>query len=77
MEIKILAFGIIANIIGKSEYTIENIYQTDELRKYLEDLYPRLKNLKYAIAVNLVVSSENFDLTNGATVALLPPFSGG
>lgn len=77
MEIKILAFGIIANIIGKSEYTIENIYQTDELRKYLEDLYPRLKNLKYAIAVNLVVSSENFELTNGATVALLPPFSGG
>ena len=77
MKIKILAFGIIADITGKSEWTIENIQHTDELKKHLENLYPRLKSMKYAIAVNLAITSGNFELTDGATVALMPPFSGG
>ncbi len=74
---KILAFGIIADITGKSEWTIENIQHTDELKKHLENLFPRLKNMKYAIAVNLLITNGNFELTDGTTVALMPPFSGG
>ena len=77
MKIKILAFGIIADIIGKTEWTMENIHHTDELKKHLEYLYPRLKSMKYAIAVNLVITSGNFELTDGAILALMPPFSGG
>ncbi|TSA49121.1 MAG: MoaD/ThiS family protein [Sphingobacteriales bacterium] len=77
MKIKILAFGIIADITGKSEWTMENIHHTDELKKHLENLYPRLKNRKYVIAVNLAITSGNFELTDGATVALMPSFSGG
>ncbi len=77
MKIKILAFGVIADITGKSEWTIENIHHTDELKKHLENLYPRLKNMKYAIAVNLLITSGNFEFTDGVIVALMPPFSGG
>lgn len=77
MKMKILAFGIIADITGKSEWTIENIQHTDELKKHLENLFPRLKNMKYAIAVNLLITNGNFELTDGTTVALMPPFSGG
>ncbi|GDX51883.1 hypothetical protein LBMAG27_09300 [Bacteroidota bacterium] len=77
MKIKILAFGIIADITSKSEWTMENIQYSDELKKHLENLYPRLKSTKYAIAVNLLITSGNFELTDGATVALMPPFSGG
>ena len=77
MKIKILAFGVNADITGKSEWTIENIHHTDELKKHLENLYPRLKNMKYAIAVNLLITSGNFEFTDGVIVALMPPFSGG
>lgn len=77
MKIKILAFGIIADITGKSEWIMENIQEADELKKHLENEYPRLKNMKYAIAVNMLITSGNFEITDGATVALMPPFSGG
>jgi len=43
----------------------------------LEEKYPRLKTVQYAIAVNKEVIQQNTILDNDATVAILPPFSGG
>lgn len=77
MEIKILTFGQIADITGKTEHRISGVKDTDELNNKLAELFPVLYSIKYSIAVNKKVIQANTVLTNDDTVALLPPFSGG
>ena len=76
-EIKIIAFGKIAEIIGANQMTISFVKDTDELKKYLENKYTNLQQIKYAIAVNKQLISENKTLKPSEEIALLPAFSGG
>lgn len=77
MEIKILAFGQIAEITGKSEFKLAGANTAEELNTKLTEIFPELSAMKYSIAVNKKVVKKNIDLNDGDTVALLPPFSGG
>ncbi len=76
MNVKILAFGQIAEITGQSE-SIVTAKDTDGLRLRLTEQFSALKATQFAMAVNKKVISENTVLNDGDTVALLPPFSGG
>lgn len=73
----VLTFGAITDIIGKSSFTVEDIPSTDALTRKLEDQFPGLKAINYAIAVNKKVIQSPTALDSSTTVALLPPFSGG
>ena len=73
----VLTFGVVTEIIGQSNLTIEGVPSTEELTKKLEAQFPRLKSINYAIAVNKRLIKAPTPLDNNATVALLPPFSGG
>ena len=75
-EITILAFGSITDIIRNSNF-LTNAASTDELRNELESAFPKLKTINYAMAVNKQVVTTSVILDAHATVALLPPFSGG
>jgi molybdopterin synthase sulfur carrier subunit len=77
MEIKILAFGQIADILGKSSLTFSDVKNTDSLIANLSEAFPELSSLKYSIAVNQKLMHTNSELNDNDTVALLPPFSGG
>lgn len=77
MEINILTFGLITEIISESDLKVSDVNSTDELTKKLMDLFPKLTSETYVIAVNKKVIQNNTELKNGDTVALLPPFSGG
>ena len=76
-EITVLTFGAVSEIIGKSRFVMNNVYSTEELCKKLEAEFPSLKNIGYAIALNKQMVTGAIPLEAGATVALLPPFSGG
>lgn len=76
-EINILAFGAVADIVGKSSFVLPAPSSTDELKEQLETDYPALKNISYAVAVNKQMVTASTALEPNATVALLPPFSGG
>lgn len=76
-EVKVLAFGVVRDIIGKDNLIVKNIDSTDALMSHLENNFPRLKEIKYAIAVNKQLVDGIVNLETGATIALLPPFSGG
>lgn len=75
MEIKIIAFGRIAEITGK-ELTI-NASDTDTLKQQLAGKFPQLSGMKYAVAVNKKMTEGNTELNTHDTVALMPPYSGG
>lgn len=77
MRIRILAFGRVAEIIGKREWVAEGILSTDALQEILIQQFPALEGINYALLVNKKISPKNSLLTDGETVALLPPFSGG
>ena len=75
--ITVLAFGAVTDITGKNSFAVHDVKNTTELKAKLEAAYPALKNISYAIAVNRQMVSVPTALEAGATVALLPPFSGG
>lgn len=77
MEIEIISFGKIAEFIGNQKIEITGINKTDELKAYLEASFPRLRNMKYKLALNKQIIQDNSAIANNDTVAIMPPFSGG
>lgn len=77
MKINILAFGQLAEVIGKTEWEMEDVKTTEQLRQTLETKHPEIKTHRYSIAINKNIVHENKTLNQGDVVALLPPFSGG
>ena len=75
MEIKIIAFGQIAEITGK-EITLE-ASDISSLRSILSEKFPALSDREFAIAVNKKLVQGNLELNQNDTVALMPPYSGG
>ncbi len=64
-------------MIGTCVVSDPAINDTSSLIGYLHQRYPSLSAAQYAIAVNQNIIVKNTMLANHATVALLPPFSGG
>ncbi len=76
-KINLLSFGQLTDITGQSTWQMEDITDTEQLKKILIEKYPALANSKHLIAVNMEVILGNIKLNPGDVVALLPPFSGG
>lgn len=77
MEINLLSFGQVVDIMGIDTLKIPDVKNTDELNQFLNKKWPKLQSIKYTIAVNKKVIRENTPLQNEDNVAILPPFSGG
>lgn len=76
-KITLLSFGQLTDITGHSTWQMEDITDTDQLKKILIEKHPAFANSKYLLAVNMEIIRGNVKLNPGDVVALLPPFSGG
>lgn len=76
-KIKVLTFGVVTEIIGESSLELGNISSTAELMEKLENDYPKLKDTRYVVAVNRIIVPASSPIPENATIAILPPFSGG
>lgn len=80
MKLKILAFGIAKDIFGSKDIEIELEQGADTamLKRRLEELYPRLKELaSYMVAVNEVYAQPGDVINKQDEIAIIPPVSGG
>ncbi|MEJ7911701.1 MAG: MoaD/ThiS family protein [Chitinophagaceae bacterium] len=77
MQITLRAFGQLTDIIKINVVTLRDGADLNALVQELQKLYPALVGKKYVIAVDKKTIAGNTGLTEGITVALLPPFSGG
>jgi sulfur-carrier protein len=77
MEVRVIIFGRLTDIVGSTSITIPGVDTTNDLVKEMSQRYPALANAKYAIAVNRQVIHEPAQLDKNSIVALLPPSSGG
>ncbi len=76
MQFNIQIFGQLCEVIGK-QLIVENISDTDTLIQTLNTKYPALVELKYLVAVDRNLVTENIPLTNKSSIAIMPAFSGG
>ncbi len=74
---KIIPFGKLADILAHQSVLVDHILDTDGLRLALERQFPQIAHIQYLVAVNRKIVTENTILQDDATIALLPPFSGG
>ena len=77
MTVQILSFGQLKELVSDGTLELEGATDTDGFNQRLQARFPALKGMKYAVAVNQKMVTQNTSLPAGATVALLPPFSGG
>ncbi len=77
MQVNIAIFGQLTDIITKDDLVIKDINDTNAIIEQLNKKYPALATIKYAIAVNKNMITNNTVLNDNDIVALMPPFSGG
>ncbi|MGZ8516543.1 MAG: MoaD/ThiS family protein [Chitinophagaceae bacterium] len=77
MQIKIMIFGQLTDIVNNNALTVTGIADTNSLVTELNRRYPALADTKYMMAVNKQTVTANTVLKEDSIVALLPPFSGG
>ena len=80
MKIKLLLFGITADLLETSSTEIEVPENTliKIFREILQERYSQLKNINsYAIAVNEEYAEANTQLKENDVVAIIPSVSGG
>ena len=77
MDIEILFFGPLTDIVGLNTITMANPCSIDALKVQLFKQYPKLADAKFIIAINNKMVMDNEAIPDNAVIALMPPFSGG
>lgn len=76
-KMKIKAFGPAAICLPGEIALAQVCTNVGELRRYLVEAYPALREFHFAIAVNQKLADPETLLSEDCEVAILPPFSGG
>jgi len=80
MQIELLLFGIVKDIIGKStvELQLSDNRTISDFKDFLLHKYPKLSEYKsFSIAVNETYVDDSYLLKKNDVVAIIPPVSGG
>jgi len=77
MEIKVLFFGVLAEVTNTSLKHYRDITSFSDLMHRIQDDYPEIIHYNYRISVNNEIINEDPMLNDSDEVACLPPFAGG
>lgn len=78
MELSLNYFGMIAEATNVQQEKLDVEVETiNDLKFTLIEKYPAMTKLNYQFAVNQHLVEDNFQLSKGDEIALLPPFAGG
>ncbi len=78
MELSLNYFGMITEATNVQQEKLDLEVKTIvELKAVLIEKYSAIEKLNYQFAVNQNIVGNDFQLSNGDEIALLPPFAGG
>jgi sulfur-carrier protein len=76
-EVKLIVFGKLEEVMGKNELVWSLPIDVRTLRHELENKFPPIRKVQFAISINNKIVSDDVLIKEGDKIALLPPFSGG
>lgn len=76
-EVKLIVFGKLEEVMGKNELVWSLPIDVRTLRHELENKFPPIRKVQFAISINNKIVSDDVLIKVGDKIALLPPFSGG
>lgn len=77
MEVKVLFFGVLAEVTGTNCKHYRNIESIGDLRHRIEDDFPEVVHYNFRISLNNEIIDTDLKLKDEDEVALMPPFAGG
>ncbi len=77
MEVKVLFFGVLAEVSGTALKHYNEVRSTEDLILKIQDDFPEIVHYNYRIAVNGEITGGAQSLKTGDEIALMPPFAGG
>jgi sulfur-carrier protein len=77
MEVKVLFFGVLAEVSGTGIKHFVNVKSMGELKLRIQDDFPEIVHYNFRISVNGKITDSDMLLKSGDEIALLPPFAGG
>jgi len=80
VQIKLLSFGIVGELLGNSEsdMQVSEVTTIEQFKTKLIEDNPQLEEFKnFTIARNEVYAEKEEYIENGDTIALIPPVAGG
>lgn len=77
MEIKVLFFGVLAEVAHTGFKHYRDVKSFGDLRLRITDDFPEIVHYTYRVAVNNEIVDDDPSLKDGDEIAYLPPFAGG
>lgn len=77
MQVNVIFFGVLSDVVGKNILTIQDTDNMTDLKRKLITSYPDLKDYTFRMAVNQKMVEDNHLLFDNDLVAVMPPFAGG
>jgi molybdopterin converting factor small subunit len=77
MKVKVLFFGVLAEITGTGIKIYEDVKSTEHLKQRVLDEFPEIFHYKYNIALNNSFINTEMILSDGDEISFIPPFEGG
>jgi molybdopterin converting factor small subunit len=77
MEVKVLFFGVLAEVSGTAVKHYPDVRSVSYLKHRIQDDFPEITHYNFRISVNSMITDDDLVLRSGDEIALLPPFAGG
>ena len=77
MQVKVLFFGVLAEVTGTNFTYFRNVKSLEELKLRIQNDFQEVVHYNYRFSLNNVLVDNDPLLNDGDEVALLPPFAGG
>jgi sulfur-carrier protein len=77
MKVKVLFFGVLAEISGTSMKFYNEVRSVEILKLKISEDFPEIIHYNYQISLNNVFIRTDSELKDGDEVAFLPPYAGG
>jgi molybdopterin synthase sulfur carrier subunit len=77
MEVKVLFFGVLAEVSGTYFKHYRDVKSINELKLRVLDDFPEIVHYNFLISLNSLITDNDLSLKSGDEIALMPPFSGG